>query len=114
MQLLGSKGQGEILKQIRDLLLKTGMRSAFAEAPIEDAREALKQAVYLHLRAHNLHKRLRDIEAQLLEKPDSEIFTLLRDVKTELERTEAVEALIEGFGRWEDNESNQNEPNSNK
>lgn len=114
MQLLVSKGQGEILKQIRELLLKTGMRSAFAEAPIEDAREALKQAVYLHLRAHNLHKRLRDIEAQLLEKPDSEIFTLLRDVKTELERTEAVEALIEGFGRWEDNESNQNEPNSNK
>lgn len=108
MKLLKDKGQTEILNQIYVLLQKTGMRSAFVEAPVEDAREALKQAVYLHLRAHNLHKRLRDIETQLLEKPDSEVFTLLRDVKLELERTDAVEALIEGFGRRNEDESNQN------
>lgn len=114
MKLLKQKGQEEILRRISDMLEKLGMRSAFADAPIEDAREALKQAVYLHLRAHNLHKRLRDIETELLEKADSGMFTLLGDVKAELERTEAVEALIEGFGRWKENESSENEPESNK
>lgn len=114
LALLQQKGQAEILSRIGDLLQKTGMRSAFAVAPIEDAREALKQAVYLHLRAHNLHKRLRDIEMQLLESSDGDIFTLLRDVKAELEQTEATEALIEGFGRWKADESNQSDTNHNK
>lgn len=114
MKLLKQKGQEQILRRIADMLEKLGMRSAFADAPIEDAREALKQAVYLHLRAHNLHKRLRDIEIELLEKSDSGMFTLLADVKAELERTEAVEALIEGFGQWKESESDENEPESNK
>lgn len=114
MKLLKQKGQEQILRRIADMLEKLGMRSAFADAPIEDAREALKQAVYLHLRAHNLHKRLRDIETELLEKSDSGMFTLLADVKAELERTEAVEALIEGFGQWKESESDENEPESNK
>ncbi|WP_297323043.1 DNA primase [uncultured Bartonella sp.] len=108
-KLLKEKGQEKILGQIHDMLRKLGFRCAFAEAPVEDAREALKQAVYLHLRAHNLHKRLRDIEMQLLEKSDSQIFALLSDVKAELKRTEAVEALIDGFGHWKENEANQNE-----
>ena len=108
-KLLKEKGQDEILRRIADMLEKLGFRSAFADAPIEDAREALKQAVYLHLRAHNLHKRLRDIEMQLLEKSDSGIFALLGDVKAELKRTEAVEALIDGFGHWKEDESNRNE-----
>ena len=109
MKLLKQKGQEQILNRIHDLLKNLGFRCAFAEAPIEDAREALKQAVYLHLRAHNLHKRLRDIEAELLEKSDSSMFTLLGDVKAELEKTEAVEALIDGFGRWKEDESEPDE-----
>ena len=109
MKLLKQKGQEQILNRIHGMLKNLGFRCAFAEAPIEDAREALKQAVYLHLRAHNLHKRLRDIEAELLEKSDSGMFTLLGDVKAELEKTEAVEALIDGFGQWKEDESDRNE-----
>ncbi|WP_295878518.1 DNA primase [uncultured Bartonella sp.] len=109
MKLLKQKGQEQILNRIHGMLKNLGFRCAFAEAPIEDAREALKQAVYLHLRAHNLHKRLRDIEAELLEKSDSGMFTLLGDVKAELEKTEAVEALIDGFGQWKEDESGRNE-----
>lgn len=113
-KLLHEKGQSDILAKTSALVQRAGMRSAFVDAPLEDAREALKQAIYLHQRAHNLHKRLRDIEKQLLENPDSDIFTLLRDVKTELDNTEATEALIEGFGTWVSEESNQNDPNTIK
>ncbi|EJF89154.1 DNA primase [Bartonella tamiae] len=97
--LLEQKGQGKIFNQIHALLHKSGMRSAFEDAPIEDAREALKQAIYLHFRAYNLNERLRDIETQLMENPQSDIFVLLRDIKQELEQAEATQALIEGFGR---------------
>ena len=37
------------------------------------------------------------------------MFTLLGDVKAELEKTEAVEALIDGFGRWKEDESEPDE-----
>ncbi|WP_412059029.1 DNA primase [Bartonella sp. DGB2] len=98
--LLEKKGGATLIKKIDDLVHKLGLRSVFAVAPIEDAREALKQAVHLHLRAHHLHNRLQDIERQLIENPDGEVFSLLREVKKELQQTDATEALIEGFGCW--------------
>ncbi|MDD9333506.1 MAG: DNA primase, partial [Bartonella sp.] len=59
-----------------------------------------KQAIYLHLQEHHLHKRLQDIEEELIKNPRDEVFDLFREVKAELERTQATEALIEGFGSW--------------
>jgi len=110
LELLDKKGKKTILARIMQSVHNSGMRSAFAAAPLEDAREALKQALYLHRRARYLHKQLREIETELLNKPDNSVFARLSDVKNELERTNATEALIEGFGLW-DVDSNRNDAN---
>jgi len=100
-QLLCVQGQQKNLSEIDRLLRRAGMRSAFMEAPFDDAKEALKQALHLHFHAHNLHKRLHEIERELLGNPDADMFVLLQDVRSELERTNATEALIDGFGDWQ-------------
>ncbi|EJF86296.1 DNA primase [Candidatus Bartonella washoeensis] len=98
--LLEESGQKALLERMKNLAQNVGMRTIFAGAPIEDARAVLKQAIYLHLQEHHLHKRLQDIEEQLVENPNSEVFDLLREIKIELEQMQATEALIEGFGSW--------------
>ncbi|AFR26581.1 DNA primase [Bartonella quintana] len=95
---LEERGQKTLLERMKNLVQNVGMRTVFAGAPIEDARAVLKQAIYLHLQEYHLHKRLQDIEEQLVENPNNEIFNLLREIKIELEQTQATEALIEGFG----------------
>ncbi|WP_375655113.1 DNA primase [Bartonella sp. AA83SXKL] len=99
---LEKRGQKALLERMKHLVQNIGMRIILGGAPIEDARAILKQAVYLHLQEHHLHKRLQDIEEQLVENPKSEVFDLLREVKNELEQMQATEALIEGFGSWLD------------
>ncbi|WP_273758325.1 DNA primase [Bartonella sp. AU55XJBT] len=99
---LEKRGQKALLERMKHLVQNIGMRIIFAGAPIKDARAILKQAVYLHLQEHHLHKRLQDIEEQLIENPKSEVFDLLREIKSELEQMQATEALIEGFGSWLD------------
>ncbi|WP_139413483.1 DNA primase [Bartonella mastomydis] len=99
---LEKRGQKALLERMKHLVQNIGMRIIFSGAPIEDARAILKQAVYLHLQEHHLHKRLQDIEEQLVENPKSEVFDLLREIKSELEQMQATEALIEGFGSWLD------------
>ncbi|UTO27926.1 DNA primase [Bartonella harrusi] len=100
--LLEEKGQKALLERMKHLVQHVGMRTVFIGAPIEDARAILKQALYLHLQEHHLHKRLQDIEEQLVENPNSEVFNLLREIKSELQQMQATEALIEGFGSWLD------------
>ncbi|KEC54639.1 DNA primase [Bartonella koehlerae] len=102
--LLEERGQKALLELMKNLVKNIGMRTIFAGAPIEDARTILKQAIYLHLQEYHLHKRLQDIEEQLVENPKSEVFDLLREIKVELEQMQATEALIEGFGSWFDEE----------
>lgn len=99
---LEKRGQKALLERMKHLVQNIGMRIIFSGAPIEDARAILKQAVYLHLQEYHLHKRLQDIEEQLVENPKSEVFDLLREIKSELEQMQATEALIEGFGSWLD------------
>ncbi|WP_192871149.1 DNA primase [Bartonella bovis] len=112
--LLEEKGQKAILERMRNLVQSVGMRTTFTKAPIKDARAVLKQAIYLHLREHHLHKRLQDIEEQLMKNPNNEVFDLLRETKTELEQMRATEALIEGFGCWFDEETDEIKPNEIK
>lgn len=107
VMLLEEKGQKAILEHMRDLVRNMDMRTVFAGAPIEDARVVLKQALYLYLREHHLNKRLQDIEEQLMENPSTEVFEVFCEIKTELERMKATEALIEGFGRWFDEETDE-------
>ncbi|VEJ45651.1 DNA primase [Bartonella vinsonii] len=100
--LLEEKGQKALLERMKHLVQHVGMRTVFIGAPIEDARAILKQAIYLHLQEHHLHKRLQDIEEQLVENPKSEVFDLLREIQSELQQMQATEALIKGFGSWLD------------
>ncbi|ATP12637.1 DNA primase [Bartonella henselae] len=102
--LLEERGLKVLLELMKNLVKKIGMRTIFYGAPIEDARAILKQAIYLHLQEYHLHKRLQDIEEQLVENPKSEVFDLLCETKIELEQMQATEALIEGFGSWFDEE----------
>ncbi|ENN94392.1 DNA primase [Bartonella vinsonii] len=100
--LLEKKGQKALLERMKHLVQHVGMRTVFIGAPLEDARAILKQAIYLHLQEHHLHKRLQDIEEQLVENPKSEVFDLIREIQSELQQMQATEALIEGFGGWLD------------
>ncbi|WP_455473800.1 DNA primase [Bartonella sp. B30(2025)] len=97
---LEEKGLKSFLEHMKNLVKNVGMHIVFSEGNIEDARAVLKQALYLHLQEYHLHKRLQDIEEQLMKNPNSEVFDLLREIKVELEQMQATEALIEGFGSW--------------
>ncbi|WP_455480396.1 DNA primase [Bartonella sp. B12(2025)] len=100
--LLEERGQKSLLERMKRLVQNIGMRAVFVGASMEDVRTILKQAIYLHLQEHHLHKRLQDIEEQLVENPSSEVFDLFREIKNELRQMQATEALIEGFGSWLD------------
>lgn len=112
--LLEEKGQKTLLERMKRLVQNVGMRAVFSGAPMEDARTVLKQAIYLHLQEHHLHKRLQDIEEQLIENPKSEVFDLLYEIKSELEQMQATEALIEGFGSQFDEKIDGNEQDTIK
>jgi len=99
-KLLYERGFELILQDIDGMMIKLGLHTVASEAPLEDARTVLNQALYLHMRAHTLHKQLREIEAELLENPLPQHFAMLADVKVELERAEATQALVDGFGDW--------------
>jgi len=97
-KLLEQGGFEPILTEIDVLMQNIGLRTAVIDAPLEEVRTTFKQALHLHLRAHTLHKQLREIEAELLENPQNRHFALLGEIKAELEKTDATKALIEGFG----------------
>ncbi|WP_332060495.1 DNA primase [Bartonella sp. CB74] len=97
--LLETRGQKALLERMVNLVQSVGMRTVFSGGDIEDVRTVLKQAIYLHLREHHLHKRLQDIEEQLIKNPDNEVFGLLHEIQVELKQVQAIEALIEKLGR---------------
>jgi len=99
-KLLENQGQKHILEEIDAAVMRMGLHTATPQAPFEDARTALNQALHLHMRAHTLHKQLREIEAELLENPQEHHFAMLAHVKAELEQTDAIQALVDGFGDW--------------
>jgi len=99
-RLLSERGHEPLIKEIDALMAKIGLRTALPAAPFEDVHTTLNQALHLHMRAHTLHKQLREIEAELLENPQSHHFSMLATVQAELEKTDATQALIDGFGSW--------------
>ncbi|MCZ2328687.1 DNA primase [Bartonella sp. F02] len=102
---LEERGQKTILEQMEKRLHNVGIHKFFVGASIEDVRIVLKQAVYLHLKEHHLHKRIKDIQEQYIENPNDEILNSLREMQSEIkhmQETETLAALIEGFGYWFD------------
>jgi len=99
-KLLEQRGQQPVLEEIDALMAGLGLRTGLAIAPVEDARTALNQALHLHMRARTLHKQLREIEMEVMENPLEQHFSMLAEVKAELEATDATQALVDGFGDW--------------
>ncbi len=71
---------------------------ALPEAALDDAREALAQALHLHHSAGALHKELKAAEAALASEPTEENYRQLLEIQTQFRDVQSIEALIEGFG----------------
>lgn len=97
-KILMANGFSELLDETERVVRRARLWPATLRAAEEDAREALKQAMHLHLRARTLHKELKAVEAALAADASDEIFARLIDIQNEIRKAEATEALIEGFG----------------
>ncbi|MCQ0990131.1 DNA primase [Jiella marina] len=69
-----------------------------AEAAPEDARQALRQLLHLHHRFLALRRELRFAEESFGREQTEAAYAHMMEVKSEIERVEGTEALIEGFG----------------
>jgi len=71
---------------------------ATEDAAFEDAREGWQQAFDLHMRSRTLNNELRAAEKAFDELGDEESFERLNAIRSETQKEEGIEALIEGFG----------------
>jgi DNA primase len=90
--------QAETIALLDALIARARLWSATGQAAPEDAREAFRQALQLHRRARTLNRELRSAERALA--TDSTEFNLARltDIRREIDQTDSLEALVEGFG----------------
>ncbi len=95
---LAAAGHGELIDTLETAVKGARLWTATALAAEDDAREALRQALHLHQRARALHKELRAVEAALETDETGELFGRLADIRNQLLKAEATEALIDGFG----------------
>ena len=91
-------GYGELIEKLEEAVRRVGLWTAMPDAAEDDVREALRQALHLHQRARTLHKELRAVEASLETDETGELFARLIDIRNQLLKEEATEALIDGFG----------------
>lgn len=98
-KILNENGFSELLDELELVVRRARLWPATLLAAEDDAREALKQAMHLQLRARTLHKELRAVEAALSDDASTEVFARLIDIQNEIRKADATEALIEGFGQ---------------
>lgn len=89
LEKLEQKGQKSVADEI--LAFAANLGTARAQN-LTQARESLNQALALYLRAHSLHKQMREIEADLRENPTSRNFARLSAFREELRRTDDLAA----------------------
>jgi len=80
------------------LIRRARLWTATGEAAHEDALEGFLQALHLHRRARALRRELRAAEAALGSESSDFNFGRLADIRREIDRTDSLEALVEGFG----------------
>lgn len=95
---IAKSGVSELWERAESLVRRARQWPALSDASIEDAREALAQALHLHRNARTLHKELRAAEAALASDPSDEHLQQLLAVQAQFHDAQATEALIEGFG----------------
>lgn len=91
-------GLGEIWERAVVLVRRARQWPALEDAAIEDARDALAQALHLHRNAGILHKELKAAEMALATEPTDEHYRQLLDIQAQFRDAQATEAIIEGFG----------------
>lgn len=80
------------------LIRRARLWTATQEAAFEDAQEGFRQALRLHRRAKSLRRELRAAEAALGSDASEINFGRLADIRKEIDETESLEALVDGFG----------------
>ena len=95
---LASAGLEAFFDMLSGQVARAGLWTATQAAAQEDAREGLRQALYLHRRARVLHMELRAAEAVLATDPTDDNYRHLLDIQAEIRSAQAMEALVEGFG----------------
>jgi DNA primase len=95
---IAAAGQGDFFKALALQAANVGLWTASEQAAEEDACEGLRQALYLHRRARALHMELKAAEAALATEPTEENYEHLLELQGEIRGTQAMDALIEGFG----------------
>ncbi|UCI21610.1 DNA primase [Mesorhizobium sp. B2-1-8] len=91
-------GCAEIWERAVGLIRRARQWPALETAALEDARDALNQALHLQRSARTLHKELKQAEAALEADPSDENFRHLIEIQAQFQDVQATEALIEGFG----------------
>ncbi|ESY65622.1 DNA primase [Mesorhizobium sp. B283B1A] len=91
-------GCAEIWERAVGLIRRARQWPALETAALDDARDALNQALHLQRSARTLHKELKQAEAALEADPSDENFRHLIEIQAQFRDVQATEALIEGFG----------------
>ncbi|MCP1199823.1 DNA primase [Notoacmeibacter sp. MSK16QG-6] len=97
-QFLVERGLGEILAQTEQLVRRARFWPAEAEAALDDAREAFRQALHLHQVSRSLNRELRDAEAELGRDPTDANYRHFLEIQRRFRDARATEALLDGFG----------------
>jgi len=84
--------------QLDALIRRARLWTATEDAAHEDALEGFRQALHLHRRARALRRELRAAETALGTDASDFNFGRLADIRREIDRTESLEALVDGFG----------------
>lgn len=88
----------EIWERAVGLIRRARQWPALEDAALDDARDALNQALHLQRSARTLHKELKEAEAAMDADPSDEVFRHIVEIQAQLDDVQAKEALIEGFG----------------
>jgi DNA primase, catalytic core len=102
---LTEAGHGPFLERLGQQVRNARIWTASAEAALEDAWEAFKQALALHQRTRALKWQKGELERDIAEATEAgddvrttDLIRALNEVHLELARLENQEAIIEGFG----------------
>lgn len=95
---IGSAALMPVWERALDHVKRAEHWPALADAALDDARDALLQALKLHNGARTLQSELKAAEAAVASEPTEENFRHMVAVQAELRELQAAEALIDGFG----------------
>ena len=95
---LGRRGLLPLFESFETQLRLVRLWTVLPDAALEDAREAVRQALHLQHRYRSLHRELRVAEEAMGTDADELAYVQIVEIKREIDNLAGTEALIEGFG----------------